>query len=103
MSNRRKFIVQTGLAATAVLATKPFNVLAKCTSSISRAGFYYDSITFLHTNGPGIAVAALVKKITNKTASIVLLHTDKEKQAVKQQMNCEASLHSINENADGGI
>ena len=31
-----------------------------------------------------------------------MLHTDKEKQAVKQQMNCDASLHSINENADGG-
>ena len=102
MSNRRKFIVQTGLAATAVLATNPINVLAKCTSPISRAGFYYDSITFLHTNGPGITVAAQAKKITSKTASIVLLHTDKEEQAVKQQMICDASLPSINENTDGG-
>jgi hypothetical protein len=102
MNNRRKFIVQSSLAATALLAAKPFNTFAKYASPLSSAGFNYNSITFLHAAGPGIAVAAQVKKITNKTASIILSHADNEEQQLKQPMNCDASLHSINENEEGG-
>jgi hypothetical protein len=102
MNNRRKFIVQGSLAATALLAAKPFNALAKYTSPLSRSGFNYNSITFLHTAGHGIAMSAQVKKITGKTTSIILSHAGNGEQQENQPMNCDASLHSINENEDGG-
>jgi hypothetical protein len=101
MNNRRKFIVQGSLAATALLAAKPFNVFAKYTSPLSRPGFNYNSITFLHTAGQGIAMSAQVKKITGKTTSIILSHTDNGEQQENQPMNCDASLHSINEKENG--
>jgi hypothetical protein len=102
MNNRRKFIVQGSLAATALLAAKPFNAFAKFTSPLSRTGFNYNSITFLHAAGTGIAVNAEIKKVASKTASIILSHAADDKQQSQQQVNSDASLHSINENAEEG-
>ena len=98
MNSRRKFLFQGSLAATALMVAKPYNALANYTSPLLQGGLNYNSITFLHTTGESLAVAAQVKRISNKTASIVLVHGDNN----EQQLNCDASLQSINENGDSG-
>jgi len=61
-------------------------------------GLNYNSMTLLHTTGESLAVAAQVKKITSKTASIVLLHDDNN----GTQLKGDASLQSIHEKGETG-
>ena len=100
MNNRRKFIIQSSLAATALAAAKPINALTKYASPFTGRPFNYNNITFVHTAGTDFSVTAQVKKITEKNNNVVLLHAGKD--ARPQLLNYDASPHSLNEDYDGG-
>lgn len=100
MTNRRKFIMQSSLTATALIATKPFNALAKFSSPFDEGRFNYSNITFLHTTGVDTGVAAQVKKIKDKNTSVLLLHAGHDQE--KQPLSYDASHQSLNESYDGG-
>lgn len=77
MTNRRKFLVQTGMAATAILAAKPFNTFAKASGSFS---FNNNSLVLLHSNGFHLesGIGLLQKTIADAKAgfnNVILLDT----------------------------
>lgn len=47
MTNRRKFLVQTGMAATAIFASRPFNSMAKASDAFSLSN---NSVLLLHSS-----------------------------------------------------
>lgn len=102
MTNRRKFLMQSSLAATALVAAKPINVLANYSSSFTGGGFNYNNIIFLHTAGADLAVVAQVKKISGRNTSVVLLHAGKDGGAESQRLDYDASHQSLNETHEGG-
>ena len=102
MTNRRKFLVQTSLAATALAAAKPINAFAKYSSPLTGGGFNFNNITFLHTAGADLSMAAQVKKITDKNTSVVLLHAPRNGGQETQRMRYDVSQQSLNETQEGG-
>jgi hypothetical protein len=100
MTDRRKFIMQSSLAATALIATKPFNALAKFSSPANEGRYNYSNINFLHTTEADAGITEQVKKIRDKNTSIVLLHAGHDQE--KQPFNYDASHQSLNESYDGG-
>src|SRR5258705_7133511 len=102
MTNRRKFLVQSSLAATALAAAKPINALVKYSSPLTGGRFNFNNITFLHTAGADLSMAAQVKKITDKNTSVVLLHAGKNSGGEMQRLNYDVSHQSLNETHEGG-
>jgi hypothetical protein len=102
MTDRRKFLLQSSLAATALVVTKPINALAKYSSPFKEGSFNFNTITFLHTAGADAGVVAQVKKITAKNTSVVLLHAGKDGEMETQQLKYDASHQSLNESYEGG-
>ena len=100
MTNRRKFLLKTSLAATGLMVINPFEALAKHSSSLSGVGFNYNSITFLHTSAAGEIVGSQVKKAAAKNLNVVLLHAGKNSSGTNQ-VNFDASMDSLNENFEG--
>ena len=75
MNNRRKFLVQTGMAATALLVAKPYKTLAGISGPVSGFGDA-NAVVFLHTGNTGYERAAKhVTAIQQQYANIVLLHS----------------------------
>ena len=72
MSNRRRFLVQGSLAATALMMARLFKTLAGF-SSLSTAPTG-NSITFLHTLHAHHGVADQVSRISRQQQSVILLH-----------------------------
>ena len=97
MSNRRKFIAQSGLAATALMMAKPFNALAKFSSPLNNNGYTFNHITLLHAPVSSSEVAMQVKKIATKNASIVVLHENK----AAENFSYDVSPSCIDKNVDG--
>ncbi len=102
MTNRRKFLVQSSLAGTALAAAKPINALVKYSSPLTGGRFNFNNITFLHTAGADLSMAAQVKKITDKNTSVVLLHAGKNSGGEMQRLNYDVSHQSLNETHEGG-
>jgi hypothetical protein len=102
MNNRRKFLIQSSLAATALVAAKPLHALAKYSSPVTGGGYNFNNITFVHTTATDLSMAAQVKKITGKNTSVVLLHAGKDGEPETQQLQYDASHRSLNEDHDGG-
>jgi len=102
MTNRRKFLMQSSLAATALVAAKPINALAKYSSPLTGRHFNFNNITFLHTAGADLSMAAQVKKITDKNTSVVLLHAANNGGQESQRMQYDVSHQSLNETHEGG-
>jgi len=100
MTNRRKFLLKTGLAATGFMVAKPFEAVAKHGFSLSGARFNYNSITFLHTSAAGEIVASQVKKAAGKNANVLLLHAGYDSRET-QPVNFDVSMDSLNENFEG--
>jgi hypothetical protein len=94
--------MQSSLAATALVAAKPINALTKYSSPLTAKRFNYNNITFVHTAGADLSMAAQVKKITGKNTSVVLLHAGKDGEPEKQQLHYDASHRSLNEKYEGG-
>jgi hypothetical protein len=99
MNNRRKFLLQSSLAATGLIIAKPFTAIAKHSSSLSGIGFNYNSITFLHTSSYREIVASQVIKAA-ANSSVVLLHAGNNTTET-QQLNFDAAVDSLNENFEG--
>lgn len=97
MNNRRKFLLQSSMAAAAFVAAKPFNVLANYSSTFNEGRFQANSITFVHTTCNDFSIATKVKRITEKNSSVVLLHAGKNSTTEMQHMNFDATHHSLNE------
>lgn len=102
MNNRRKFLIQSGLAATALVAAKPLHALVKYSSPVTGGGYNFNNITFLHTAATDLSMAVQVKKITDKNTSVVLLHTGKDGEPETQRLQYDASQQSLNESYEGG-
>jgi hypothetical protein len=102
MTDRRKFLLQSSLAATALLAANPINALAKYSSPLTGGHYNFNNITFLHTAGADFSMAELVKKITDKNTSVVLLHAGNDGGPETQQLHYDVSHHSLNETHEGG-
>jgi 2',3'-cyclic-nucleotide 2'-phosphodiesterase (5'-nucleotidase family) len=100
MTNRRKFLIKTGIAATGLMVAKSFEAVAKQSSSWSGMGFNYNSITFLHTSAAGEIVASQIKKVAAKNTNIVLLNAGYHSSET-QQVNFDASMDSLNETFEG--
>lgn len=100
MNSRRWFVKQSSLAATALLAAKPFAAFAKHSSSLSGRGFNYNSITFLHTSASGDMIVSQVNKAAANNLNAVLLHAGYDSNATKQ-VNFDAAMDSLIENSDG--
>src|SRR5258705_11062579 len=102
MTNRRKFLVQSSLAATSLAAAKPINALAKYSSPLTGGRFNFNNITFLHTADADLSMVAQVKKITDKNTSVVLLHAARNEDQGTQRMQYDVSHQSLNEIHEGG-
>lgn len=100
MTNRRKFLIKTGLAATGLMVAKPFDAVAKHSFSLSGVGFNYNSITFLHTSAAGEIVASQVKNAVGKSSNVLLLHAGHDSNET-QRVNFDVSMDSLNENFEG--
>ena len=102
MTNRRKFILQSSLAATALVASKPMNALTKISSPLIRGRYHFNNVVFLHTAGGDPGVLMQVKKITDKNTSVVLLHAGNNGDPEPQQLHYDVSHQSLNESYEGG-
>lgn len=100
MNNRRKFLFQSALATTALIASKPFTSFAKGTSFLSQKFPIYNHITFLHTIGKSNDIASEVKKITNNVPTVLLAHDDKANAVEPQSLNYDFSAASGNSNPE---
>lgn len=96
MNNRRKFLLQSSLAATAFVAAKPFKVLANYSSTFNEGRYKFNSLTFVHTSGNDYNLVSKLKKITDKKSALVLLDAGKTCSSGVLQLNCDASHHSLN-------
>lgn len=76
MNNRRKFIFQSGIAATAVLVAKPFNIFAKVIAPYSLTST--NKVVFAHTGNYNSAnrhqTINHIADLKNSTGNLVLLH-----------------------------
>lgn len=96
MNTRRKFLLNGSMAATALLAAKPFNSVAAGLGSITGFRFNNNSLTLVHTgntiasgNSPAME---RIDKLRNSNRHLVLLHAGKKAPAVKPVY--DASLHA---------
>jgi hypothetical protein len=96
MNNRRKFLLQSSLAATAFIAAKPFKVLANYSSTFNEGRYKLNSLTFVHTSGNDHNIVSKLKKITDKKSAFVLLDAGKTCSSGALQLNYDASHHSLN-------
>ena len=79
MNSRRKFLLQGGMATTALLAAKPFKTMAEAGFAIPGFSVNDNKITVAHTVYPDHAAhGQLVREIAevkNSSSNVLLLHT----------------------------
>jgi hypothetical protein len=102
MTDRRKFLLQSSLAATAFVVAKPIHALAKFSSLPDEGRFNFSSITFLHTTGADPGVETQVNKITAKNTSVVLLHAGENGKPENQSISYDVSHQLLNESNEEG-
>jgi len=74
MNNRRKFLLQTGMAATALIAAKPYKTFAGITNPFTGSGSG-NVVLLLHTGNTGYQQAAShINTIKQQHANTMLLH-----------------------------
>lgn len=100
MNNRRKFLLQSTLATTALIATKPFTSLAKGSSFLSQKFPIYNHITVLHTVGKSTDIASKVKKITTNAPTVLLAHDPKNNVGEAQNLRYDFTATSNNSNPE---
>ncbi len=96
MNNRRKFLLQSSMAATAFVAAKPFNILANYSSTFNEVRYKFNSLTFVHTSGNDYNIVSRVKKISDKKSTVILLDAGNTGSSGALQLNYDASHHSLN-------
>ncbi|MGH2553132.1 MAG: hypothetical protein ACRDEB_05410 [Chitinophagaceae bacterium] len=103
MNTRRKFLIQGGLASTALLAFKPFSSLARAASPFTGFSSNYDKLVFLHTSNISPnkekQVVQYINDLKKQGSNTILLHagqndTSKVGYDVTMNDNQELSLFS---------
>lgn len=101
MNSRRKFLVQGSLAATAVLALKPLETIARVTSPFTGASGSYSKLVFLHTanlNPSGeYKVIQYIKKIKNRNPGAILLKAGKDIKGETGQITYDVARQGSND------
>lgn len=102
MTSRRKFLIQGGLATTAMLALKPFNALAGISSPFTGLSNGSGKLIFLHTAGINTGnnqVIQYIANIKNKNAGAILLKAGQTSQEGKSTLTYDASINGCNESS----
>jgi len=96
MNSRRKFIVQSGLATTALIAAKPFKTVADAGSSILGLNFTNNKVIFLHTadvhHSNQQQVLDHIAELKRSSGNIVLLNAGKAGSEDSTPLKYDASL-----------
>ena len=99
MHNRRKFLVQTGMAATALLVAKPYKTIAGISGPVNGFGDA-NAVVFLHTGNTGCVHAEKhISAIQQQYANIVLLHSGNTIPAKQHQLNYDLAPGSDHNNS----
>lgn len=104
MNNRRKFLFNGSLAATALLTSGPLTTIANSISPVTGFRFNNNSLALAHTGNAVVSASETleqISKLKNKHANLIMLHAA-DKPAVTRPVY-DASLHagesfSVNEN-----
>ena len=103
MNTRRKFLIQGGMATTAVLALKPFNSIASASSFFTGPGGSKSQLVFLHTantdHSLDYKVIQHIKKLKNNNANAILLKAGQNEQDETGQLTYDASVHGGNDHS----
>lgn len=99
MNNRRKFLLQSGMAATAVLVTKPYKAVASITNPLIGFGSE-EKLMLLHTGNTGYKQAVLqINTLKQQHKNVMLLHTGIDSELIqKNQENYDV----IQEDGENG-
>lgn len=77
MNSRRKFLIKSGMAATAVLAIKPFNAIGKATSPFTGFSGNSHHLVFLHTAGNHSKAIPYINDIKKNSSNTIILPAGK--------------------------
>lgn len=92
MNTRRKFLMQSSMATTALLAASPFNSFAKIAAPVTGDITGSHSILFLHTAAASHSSAVQqINTAKNKYANVMLLHAGKATPQQLQQVRFDLS------------
>ena len=77
MHNRRKFLIQSGMAATALFVAKPYQTFAGISGNAQISG-NPNRLLFLHTGTPGDSrVINQIRSLKNKNTNLLLINSGK--------------------------
>ncbi len=83
MNTRRKFLIQSSMATTAVLALKPFSTIARVASPFTGVGGSYGKLVFLHTANvkptDNYKIIKYINEIKNKNVNTITLNAGQDK------------------------
>lgn len=75
MSSRRKFLLQSSMATTALLAVKPFNSIASIASPLTGTDFSNNKFLLLHTSNNGTSTLNRISTLSKKYSNVLLIHS----------------------------
>ena len=100
MNTRRKFLIQGSMATTAMLALKPFNVIANAASPFTGLSMSYDKLVFLHTASlnpnSDRQVIRYIKDIKNSNANAILLKAGQDTGDETGQLDYDVTINGDN-------
>lgn len=94
MNNRRKFLFNGSMAATALLTAKPFTSIANSISPLTGFSINNNSLVLAHTGNIAATGSCLqqIQKLKHSSANLILLHAGETSPATKPVY--DASLHT---------
>ena len=99
MNSRRKFLIQGGMATTALLAAKPFKAIAGASSPITGFGTN-NRVIFLHTSDLHDAtphqLISHIAELKSSTGNVVLLNASNNVAGNVAALNYDASISQSN-------
>lgn len=100
MNSRRKFLLQGGMATTALLAAKPFKAIAGAGSPITGFGNNDNSVIFLHTadlnNSNHQKLISHIADLKRSSGNVVLLNAGNNVAGSAAALNFDASVNHSN-------
>ena len=101
MKSRRYFLIQGGLATTAMLALKPLSAFARITSTFTGISSSNNKLAFLHTANLNFQtnkkVIQFIKDNKYKNANTILLNAGKDIRDETGSLTYDASINGKNE------
>lgn len=94
MNTRRKFLLNGGMAATALLTAKPFTAIAGSLSPVTGYIINNNSLVLAHTGSAALSGGSLqhISNLKSSSANLLMLHAGKTAPATKPVY--DASLHA---------